>query len=62
MQQPEPRYRYGHLLPVRPEGHVEGVERILPPDVVRVTSALGLKDYTPEAADEAMKKFWPCVD
>ena len=66
MQQPEPRYRYGSIAPVRPERAGDNAatrERLLPPDVVQVSTGVGITDYTPEGVDEAINnRYWGCVD
>lgn len=35
---------------------------LLPPEVRQVSVGLGLKDYTPEGVEEAMSRYWDCVD
>lgn len=60
-----PRYRMGFIAP--PATGVEARLRIqpeplLPPDVVQVSTGLGIKDYTPEGVDEAMGRYWDCVN
>jgi arylmalonate decarboxylase len=59
-----PRYRWGFISPV--EGDSEGggrqSERLLPPDVAILTTGLGLQDYTVDGVEEAMARYWTCVD
>jgi arylmalonate decarboxylase len=59
-----PRYRWGFISPT--EGDSEGggrqSEPLLPPDVAILTTGLGLKDYTVDGVEEAMARYWPCVD
>lgn len=61
----EPRYRYGVVGPVARsamESMAENTETFLPPDVVRVANGIGISDYTTDGVEEAMVRYWPCVD
>ena len=58
-------YRYGVIGPT---GRVSAEERgaasepVLPEDVVRVPTGIGIKDYTREGVEDGMTRYWPCVD
>lgn len=65
MVQGEPRYRWGAIGPQGPDS--EGSpgkqsEPLLPPDILILSNGLGLKDYTEAGVEEAMTRYWPCVD
>src|SRR5438876_10483218 len=61
----QPRYRYGSIAPVTPDRAGEQAatrERLLPDDVVQVSTGVGITDYTPEGVDEAIaNRYWGCV-
>jgi maleate cis-trans isomerase len=59
-----PRYIWGVVGPRAPGTSIQAVqpEPLLPADVVRVESGLGITDYTPEGVEEALPRYWPCVD
>lgn len=59
-----PRFRYGDITPTAGVRRGPGYEfyRIVPLDVMQVTVGLGIKDYTPDGVEDAMGRFWPCVD
>jgi maleate cis-trans isomerase len=57
------RYRWGIVAPMT--GHseqLEGAEPLLPPSIEIVQAMLGVKDYTRQGVDEAMTRYWACVD
>jgi maleate cis-trans isomerase len=61
----EPRYRYGIVGPTartEMEAMDEKAETFLPPDIVRVANGIGISDYTSEGVEEAIGRYWPCVD
>ena len=37
-------------------------EPLLPPNIVEITAGLGISDYTPEGVDEAIGRYWDCVE
>ena len=60
-----PRYKWGDIAPRG--GSVQrgpGYQfyRIVPMDVMLVSTALGIRDYTQERVDEAIVNFWDRVD
>lgn len=60
-----PRFRYGVINPRSPGKVQRGLSyqfyRIVPPEVMEVTTGLGLDDYAPEAVEKAISKYWDCV-
>src|SRR5579884_1479169 len=57
-------YTWGMIAPTSPESE-ESSHRpleLLPPEVKRVMTGLRLTDYTTEGVEEAMSRFWGCVD
>lgn len=61
----EERYIWGFVGPVAgsSEGRLEDrPQPLLPPNVVEITSGLGISDYTLEGVDEAIGRYWDCVD
>lgn len=61
-----PRFRYGMI---RPRSHEEvhrgpGYQfyRIVPLDVMEISTGLGLENYTVEGVDKAIANYWNCVD
>jgi maleate cis-trans isomerase len=60
-----PRFRWGEILP-RTSGvrRGEGYQfyRLVPLDVMLVSTGLGIEDYTREGVEAAMGNFWPCVE
>jgi maleate cis-trans isomerase len=59
----EPRYRWGRIYP-RGVGDNEGPrrQRLVPDDVAVVAVGLGLPEYTKEGVEEAIERYWDCVD
>jgi maleate cis-trans isomerase len=61
-----PRFKYGNILPPGAGGvrRGEGYQfyRLVPLDVLEITTNLGIRDYTPEGVEEAIANFWNCVD
>jgi maleate isomerase len=56
-------YRWGIVAPMT--GHseqFEGGEPLLPPSIEIVQAKLGVRDYTPAGVQEAMERYWNCVD
>lgn len=41
---------------------LEGGEPLLPPSIEVIQAMLGVKDYTPEGVEQAMGRYWSCVD
>lgn len=64
MTQAAPRYKYGVIGPVMrdPTAGSPMAEPLLPPDVVRVATGIGIKDYTTEGVEDGMSRYWDCVD
>jgi arylmalonate decarboxylase len=64
MAETEPRYVYGAIRPTagRGEGTPVGTEPLLPADVVEVSAGIGISDYTAEGVEEAIGRYWDCVD
>jgi len=60
-----PRYRYGQILPANSAvryGPGYQIYRIVPQDVIEITTVLGISDYTKEGVDAAIGNFFTCVD
>lgn len=60
-----PRYRYGQILPANTAvryGPGYQTYRIVPQDVIEITTVLGISDYTRDGVDAAIGNFLPCVD
>lgn len=61
-----PRFRFGAINPRSGGGLYRGPTyqfyRIVPTDVMEISTVLGLEDYTPEAVEKAIKNYWKCVD
>lgn len=66
-------YKYGFIGPTTREAMIEDTtprgtgpgthsEPLLPPDVVRVGTGIGISDYTTEGVEEAIRRYWGCVD
>ena len=61
-----PRFRYGVI---HPRGH-EGVQRgpgyqfyrLVPLDVMEISTGLGLENYTPAGVEKALGNYWSCVE
>jgi arylmalonate decarboxylase len=60
-----PRFRYGVINPRAPGKIQRGLSyqfyRIVPPDVMEITTGLGLDDYAPHAVEKAISNYWGCV-
>jgi maleate cis-trans isomerase len=61
-----PRFRFGAINP-RSGGSLHrgpGYQfyRLVPTDVMEISTVLGLEDYTVEKVEKAIANFWPCVD
>ncbi len=61
-----PRFRYGAINPRSGGGFHRGPAyqfyRIVPNDVMEISTVLGLEDYTPEKVEKAIANYWRCVD
>jgi arylmalonate decarboxylase len=61
-----PRFRYGVINPRAPGKVQRGLSyqfyRIVPSDVMEITTGLGLDDYAPHAVEKAISNYWDCVD
>ena len=61
-----PRFRYGVINPRSPGNVQRGSSyqfyRIVPSDVMEISTGLGLADYAPEAVELCVSHFWECVD
>lgn len=61
-----PRFKYGNIVPPAAGGVRRGdgyqFYRLVPLDVLEITTNLGITDYTPEGVEEAIANFWACVD
>jgi arylmalonate decarboxylase len=64
MAETKPRHVYGAIRPTAGtgEGEAPGSEPLLPPDVVEVHAGIGISDYTAEGVEEAIGRYWDCVD
>ena len=58
------RYIWGVVGPRAPGRSIQTVqpEPLLPADVMMVATGLNITDYTPEGVEEAMPRYWPCVE
>jgi len=60
-----PRFRFGVIHP-RSGGLQRGpgyqFYRLVPTDVMEISTVLGLEDYTPEGVERAIRNYWSCVD
>ena len=65
MAEVQPRYIWGSVGPTvdrtREEQYTHP-QRLLPEDVIEVSAGLGLKDYTVDGVEDAMSRYWDCVD
>ncbi|HZA54579.1 MAG TPA: hypothetical protein VE616_10035 [Candidatus Udaeobacter sp.] len=61
-----PRFRYGVIHPRSHENLQRGpgyqLYRLLPLDVMEISTGLGLEDYTPEGVEKALGNYWNCVE
>ena len=61
-----PRFRYGVIHPRAHEDVQRGpcyqLYRLVPVDVMEVSTGLGLKNYTPEGVEKAIANYWRCVE
>jgi len=61
-----PRFRFGAINPRSGGGLHRGPTyqfyRIVPTDVMEISTVLGLEDYTPEKVEKAIANYWRCVD
>jgi maleate cis-trans isomerase len=59
-----PPYHWGVIAPARGEEAGETnsrTESLLPPEVITLSNALGIRDYTSEGVEEAMARYPDCV-
>jgi arylmalonate decarboxylase len=61
-----PRFRYGVIHPRSGEGLQRGpgyqLYRLVPLDVMELSTGLGLENYTPEGVEKALGNYWNCVE
>lgn len=61
-----PRFRYGVIHPRSGNGLQRGpayqLYRLVPVDVMELSTGLGLENYTPEGVEKALGNYWSCVD
>jgi maleate cis-trans isomerase len=61
-----PRFRYGVIHPRSGSGLQRGpgyqLYRLVPCDVMELSTGLGLENYTPEGVEKALGNYWRCVD
>jgi maleate cis-trans isomerase len=64
MAENKPRYIYGMIGPTAGTGEARPrqSEPLWPADVVGVNAGIGISDYTPEGVEEAMPRYWDCVN
>lgn len=65
MERMIPRFKYSEIAPQEHRvlrGPAYQFYRMVPVDVMMVTTPLGLQDYTEERVEEAIARFWSCVD
>ncbi len=64
MEEILPRYRLGNVSPTGRAGGIQPYQfyRLLPRDVLLISSPLGLKEYTKALVQEALGNYWNCVD
>jgi arylmalonate decarboxylase len=60
----KPRYVYGTIGPTAGtgEGRPSGYQSLLPDDMVGVSAGIGISDYTVDGVEEAIGRYWDCVD
>jgi maleate cis-trans isomerase len=61
-----PRFRYGVIHPRANEelqrGPAYQLYRLVPLDVMEISTGLGLENYTPEGVEKAVANYWNCVE
>jgi maleate cis-trans isomerase len=61
-----PRYRYGVIHPRSNETLQRGpgylFYRLVPLDVMELSTGLGLENYTPDGVEKALRNYWNCVE
>jgi Arylmalonate decarboxylase len=61
-----PRFRYGVIHPRANEEFQRGpayqLYRLVPLDVMEISTGLGLENYTPEGVEKAVGNYWNCVE
>ena len=61
-----PRFRYGVIHPRSTGGLQRGpgyqLYRLVPLDVMELSTGLGLENYTPEGVEKALGNYWSCVE
>src|SRR5215470_16969263 len=61
-----PRFRYGVIHPRSTAGLQRGpgyqFYRLVPVDVMELSTGLGLENYTPEGVEKALRNYWTCVE
>jgi len=61
----KPRFRWGNIYPRAGGGARRGETyqfyRIVPPEVMEISVRLGIRDYGKDDIDEAIARFWECV-
>src|SRR6516162_5946958 len=61
-----PRLRYGVIHPRANEEFQRGpgyqLYRLVPLDVMEISTGLGLENYTLEGGEKAIANYWRCVD
>lgn len=64
MAETKARYIFGMIGPTAGvgEGRPPGSQSLLPADVVGVSAGIGIGDYTVEGVEEAIGRYWDCVD
>ncbi len=60
-----PRFRYGVIHPRSHEDLERGpgyqFYRLVPMDIMELSTVLGLENYTPESVEKALKNYWNCA-
>jgi maleate cis-trans isomerase len=61
-----PRFRYGVIHPRANEAVQRGpcyqLYRLVPLDIMEISTGLGLENYTPEGVEKALGNYWNCVE
>ncbi len=55
-------YKYGVIGPTTGGDGPAASEPLLPDDVVRVSTGIGISDYTVTGVEDGMSRYWDCVD